>query len=453
MLPTLLCGPLGRSRSLRRALLLLSLAGAALAGSLLGAASPQASKDQPTYLGPGSCASSGCHGAVQARAETRVPQNEYSVWVVRDRHSRAFATLGTPASARIARNLGLQRADTAAQCLACHSLDVDPGRRGHAFDLSDGVSCEACHGPAEHWLGPHTVRGWDRALALQQGMYDTKDPVRRAEKCLTCHLGGGDRFVDHELIAAGHPVLVFELQSYTAAMPRHWRQPIEQEPYRDLRFWSLGQAVHLAAAARQLQQRAQGRIWPEYSEYRCEACHHDLTPPQRSWRQERGYAGRRPGAPPWNTGRSALLRPLLRAIEAPGGEQLFAELGRLEAAMSRVRPEPAEAGAAAGAVADSARRLLPALQNARYDRQLALRLLRNIIQDAEYISAHGASGAEQATMTMASLFAAYEREARPANREQVRAALDALFLELKNPSAYHPERFAARLRALGPLLQ
>jgi hypothetical protein len=34
-------------------------------------------------------------------------------------------------------------------------------------------------------------------------MYDTRNLEKRSEKCLTCHLGTADKFVDHEMIAAG----------------------------------------------------------------------------------------------------------------------------------------------------------------------------------------------------------------------------------------------------------
>ena len=37
-------------------------------------------------------------------------------------------------------------------------------------------------------------------------MYDTRDVTKRAEKCLTCHLGNDEKSVDHEMIAAGHPI-------------------------------------------------------------------------------------------------------------------------------------------------------------------------------------------------------------------------------------------------------
>ena len=40
-----------------------------------------------------------------------------------------------------------------------------------------------------------------------------RDLPTRARTCLACHMGSGNTVVDHELIAAGHPVLTFELDN------------------------------------------------------------------------------------------------------------------------------------------------------------------------------------------------------------------------------------------------
>src|SRR5947209_15106732 len=56
-------------------------------------------------------------------------------------------------------------------------------------------------------------------------------PTRRSsdlEKCLSCHLGDPDKYVDHEMIAAGHPDLYFEQASFEAVMPRHWKDRSEE---------------------------------------------------------------------------------------------------------------------------------------------------------------------------------------------------------------------------------
>src|SRR5579872_995436 len=177
--------------------------------------------ETPKYTGPGSCASPSCHGGVQVRTTTSVQQNEYSTWVVKDKHAHAFAVLTNPVATRMAKilgpdKLGSAKADTAPKCLACHALSPPDADRARTFDSTDGVSCESCHGPASNWLGPHTTKGWTHERSVAAGMRDLRDPVRRAENCLTCHLGTADKVVDHEMIAAGHPDLYFELASFTA---------------------------------------------------------------------------------------------------------------------------------------------------------------------------------------------------------------------------------------------
>src|SRR5882724_7576949 len=180
--------------------------------------------DTPKYTGPGSCASPSCHGGVQVRTTTSVQQNEYSTWVIKDKHAHAFAVLTNPIATRMARILGIDKADTAPKCLACHALSVPEADRARTFDSTDGVSCESCHGPASNWLGSHTTKGWTHERSVAAGMRDLRDPIHRSENCLACHLGNGDKVVDHEMIAAGHPDLYFELASFTAAMPRHWKE-------------------------------------------------------------------------------------------------------------------------------------------------------------------------------------------------------------------------------------
>ncbi len=66
-------------------------------------------------------------------------------------------------------------------------------------------------------MGTHITRGYK--ASLQMGMYDTKNLVKRAEKCLSCHVSDAERNADHELIAAGHPDLLFELDTFTALLP------------------------------------------------------------------------------------------------------------------------------------------------------------------------------------------------------------------------------------------
>jgi len=408
------------------------------------------------YTGPGSCASTSCHGSVKPRDETRVLQNEYSIWVVRDKHSKAYSILAGPVGVRMARILGLGDPQRAPRCLACHALDVPAAERARTFDLNEGVSCESCHGPSSQWLGRHTTKEWQSlsgAEKARSGMYDTDDVVRRSEKCLTCHLGTPEKFVDHELIAAGHPDLYFELDSFSAVMPRHWKQPLEKDPWLGVREWGTGQAVQLRASLERLADRARGKVWPEYAELQCFACHHNLTRAEDSWRQERGYPGRRPGNPPWNASRYAVFRELVRQMDGESAGKLDAEMTRLWETMSRLNPERDAvvtlAGNAAGIVAPLAARL----NTQTYDAPSTLRLLQRICAQADSISGQGERAAEQAAMALDTLYIAYSRSAKAANAEEVRAAINALFQQLENPSNYNPTRFAAGMRKVGSLLR
>ena len=88
------------------------------------------------------------------------------------------------------------------------------------------------------------------------GMYDTRDLVKRSEKCVTCHVGTADKQVDHEMIAAGHPDLTFELDSFSAVMPRHWKINREENPWIGVQSWAIGQAVQLRESLNRLSRRA-----------------------------------------------------------------------------------------------------------------------------------------------------------------------------------------------------
>src|SRR5580704_11186603 len=125
--------------------------------NFLGAAERESAK----YIGPGSCAATSCHGSVKPVADSRILQNEYSTWIIKDKHSQAYQALTGDIGERMARILKVgSKAEDAPKCLACHALNPPQDQRGRAFEISEGVSCENCHGPASAWLGPHTTRSW-----------------------------------------------------------------------------------------------------------------------------------------------------------------------------------------------------------------------------------------------------------------------------------------------------
>jgi len=427
-----------------------------------------AQNEPSKYIGPGSCASTSCHGSVKPIAGSRILQNEYSTWIIQDKHSRAYQALTGDIGERMARILKLgTKAEETSKCLACHALNPPTEQRGRAFEISEGVSCENCHGPASGWLGSHTTRTGAHEKSVALGMHDTRNVIHRTEKCLECHLGAKNKFVDHEMIAAGHPDLFFELDSFSAVMPRHWKSPRESEPgepaedaaWVGMREWSAGQAVQLRAAMERLMWRAKNErfdkkdVWPEYSELSCFACHHALGPAKDSWRQEHGYVGRHPGDPAWNGSRYAVFRLLAKQIDSANAQELDRQLGAVLNEMSKLNPDRNAVASAASAAAPLAQRIAERLATMRYDQAIALRILQRIPDDAETIALSDERAAEQAVMALDSLYIAYSKDAKPANAPEVRAAINALFQQLENPSAYNADQFASALRHIRTLLQ
>jgi hypothetical protein len=430
--------------------------------------SARSASEPQKYIGPGSCAATSCHGSVKPVADSRILQTEYTTWILKDKHSRAYQALTGDVGERMARILKLgAKAEDSPKCLACHALYATPEQQGRKFEISEGVSCENCHGPASAWLGPHTTRDWAHENSVALGMIDTRSVIHRAEECLECHLGSENKFVDHEMIAAGHPDLYFELDSFSAVMPRHWKEPRESAPGKPaedsswvgVRDWSVGQAVQLRASMQRLAWRASAdqaggnkRFWPEYSELSCFACHHSLGPAQNSWRQEHGYGGRRPGDPPWNASRYLVFRILAKQVDASAAQELDKKLTAVAGEMSKLNPDRNAVITAATSAALAAQQFADRLNAMTYEPGVALRAMQGITQDAENISLGDERTAEQAAMALDALYIAYSKQANPQNAPGARGAINGLFQQLENPSAYNADQFAAGLKRIHDLL-
>ena len=406
----------------------------------------------PKYTGPGACSSVSCHGSVQPRSQTSVLQNEYATWTLLDKHAKANAVLTNDVSKRIGRILGL-RPDTSAKCLDCHSLSAQPEQQTRSFDSHDGISCESCHGPASNWLGPHTTKGWTHPRSIELGMVDVRDPIKCTETCLSCHLGTASKWVDHEMIAAGHPDLYFELDSFLAAMPKHWK-PSEDDPWAEVRFLTAGAAVQLRENMRRIA-RETTRFWPEYSELDCFACHHNLSAPKSSWRQERGYSGRRAGNPSWNGSRYAVLKLIVEQVDGDDAQSLERGLARVNLLVSDLTADRRQIAAASQAAGELADQIARRVARHRFDSQGVLKLMRHIVGAADWVSGQGERSAEQAAMVLNSLAIAYCENAKPATASQaeLKAGVTALFRQLNNPSAFNPQQFSSQMTALNTLIR
>ena len=87
-----------------------------------------------------------------------------------------------------------------------------------------------------------------------------------------------------------------------------------------------------------------------------------------------------------------------------------------------------------------------------YEPATALRVMQGITQDAETISLGDERTAEQAAMALDSLYIAYSKQSNPSNALEVRGAINGLFQQLENPSAYNADQFASSLKRIRDLL-
>src|SRR5262245_20246109 len=248
------------------------------------------------YTGSASCSGRSCHGGLEPRRRQEIGQDEYGAWLTHDPHARAFQVLYEERSQRIMRNLqSAKKAHESEQCLACHRtpLALETPAELAGQESAFGVGCESCHGAARGWLGAHTQstwRGFTPEEKHKHGMAPVRSTADLAKTCVGCHVGAPPdkdkqlplRDINHDLIAAGHPRLKFELDVYLDNLPPHWNQAANRK--RDgaaahVRAWAHGQAASAQAALELLAFRAaekNGRPWPEFAEYDCFACHHDL---------------------------------------------------------------------------------------------------------------------------------------------------------------------------------
>ncbi len=115
----------------------------------------------------------------------------------------------------------------------------------------EGVSCENCHGPSANWIRSHTRKDFTHAQNVETGVRDLRDLYVRANNCVACH-----QVIEPDVLGAGHPPLIFELDAQTVAEPRHW---LDKGDFFGPQAWLTGQAAALRETSWSLGQQAEPR--------------------------------------------------------------------------------------------------------------------------------------------------------------------------------------------------
>ncbi len=282
--------------------------------------------DHPSWTGRQSCAASTCHGGVSGRGPAW--NSSLSTWEATDAyHVNAGKLLDNSASREIAIRLLGELDDQSERinsevrqllmdrCVSCHApIDaIDPAQADTSTStlLSDdksipkeelewrqrmyeGVGCEACHGPASLWVDSHTESDWKSTspAAKDAGMIATENWIDRTVHCAKCHIGSRSedsevRDMNHDMIAAGHPALNFDMSRFQYQLAPHWairrRGPEKQDhELPTLREHEAAKALTVSLAAKLALERTAAAKKnpeiprPEFSEYDCFHCHQSI---------------------------------------------------------------------------------------------------------------------------------------------------------------------------------
>ncbi|HSD74355.1 MAG TPA: multiheme c-type cytochrome [Steroidobacteraceae bacterium] len=401
------------------------------------------------HLGVASCASSICHGSAKPLDAHTVQQNEYVTWMHFDPHSGAYRTLLEERSQVMARRLGIGAAHEARLCLDCHADNTAPSQRGPRFQLSDGIGCETCHGGAEAWIARH-----DDSPALPRpelerlGLHRGEDPEARAALCVSCHVGAGERFADHRLMAAGHPRLSFELDTFTEL----WRTSGGREHYRrdadylsrksvptgsDTWVAGLMEAVRVQLAQMRGAHAQSAGGLPEFALYNCYSCHRAM---RFNYGEGRGLAADlAPGSLRLDDSRLVMLSAVFAAVSPADDESLRAQTAGLHRAASDGREALTAASAGLESWLAQARERVSAQPLSREQKKL---IVQNLVKAAERGEYGDYAAAEQAAMAIVLLLAETGRE------QTLKPQIDALFAALADDARYDSARFGKVLEKI-----
>jgi len=100
------------------------------------------------------------------------------------------------------------------------------------------------------------------------------------------------------------------MAAYHAKMPRHWSRAkdlAKNGATIEYKLWLVGHYVSAAAALEQIQRRAENASspWPEFAEYNCFSCHHELD--KERW-QEQDFFATNVATPDWGSWHFSILQ-------------------------------------------------------------------------------------------------------------------------------------------------
>jgi hypothetical protein len=135
------------------------------------------------YVGVSKCAM--CH-------KSKARGDQYDQWKA-TAHASAYANLAGDAAKKAGKEKGVDDPQKSPKCLKCHVTGYGAPKEQLAasYNMEDGVTCEACHGPGGDYMKLSIMKDKEKAIAAGLIM-PTKDV------CVTCHNQESPTFVSFD---------------------------------------------------------------------------------------------------------------------------------------------------------------------------------------------------------------------------------------------------------------
>jgi hypothetical protein len=283
-------------------------------------------------------------------------------------------------------------------------------------------------------------------------MVPLENPRARAARCLDCHFGSADQgqFVNHRIMAAGHPRISFELDLFTTLQQHHNEDAdYAQRKGRSspVQVWAVGQAM---ALERSLGLFASARgtegVFPEFYFFDCHTCHRRISDEPSFAPSPTNNPGRPipAGMPAYNDENMIMLSAAAR-VAAPGLSARFEQDSRaFHRALASDRPA---AVAAAARLRESARAVGNVFAGNGVSREQTFAIIQAIAGNAVSGRFTDYEGSVQAVMAVDTLLSALVKSGQvaPGAEKAIRADIELAYRAVREPNAFRAGDFRASL--------
>jgi hypothetical protein len=285
-------------------------------------------------------------------------------------------------------------------------------------------------------------------------MVPLDNPRARAAKCLDCHFGSADpgQFVNHRIMAAGHPRISFELDLFSTLQQHHNEDAdyvARKGRTNSAQVWAIGQAMALDRALSLFSNPARGTegMFPEFYFFDCHTCHRRISDNPAFEPTEVSNPARQipRGMPAFNDENMIMLAAAARVISPQLAQRFDSDSRAFHQTIATMNRGAAVAAAAR--LRESALALSTAFARTPFRREQVFQIIDSITSNAIEVRYTDYAGSVQAVMATDTLLSSLVNsgEVRSQSAQAIRIDINAAYRAVRDPNSYDPREFQASL--------